>query len=112
MTTVITVFRHAPPPLIGVCGVVPDRVSEALEQNLDWLETSGFLVERFDAYRQPEATARFPTVTEFLAGRGERGLPLILLDGVIVSSGVHPTRTQLARIVGQHRSQSELATAR
>jgi len=57
--TTVTVFRHAPPPIIGVCGVVPDRV-----------------------------------------------------DGIIVSSGVHPTRTQLARVVGQHRSQTELAAAR
>ena len=108
--TTVTVFRHAPPPLIGVCGVVPDRPSEALEQNLDWLEASGFLVERFDPYRQPEEAARFQVVTEAVARKGGRCLPLILVDGVIVSSGVHPTRSQLARMVGQHRV--DLAAAR
>ena len=56
--TTVTVFRHAPPPLIGVCGVVPDRVSEAFEQELDWLEASGLLVERFDPYGQPGEAAR------------------------------------------------------
>ena len=108
--TTITVFRRAPPPLIGVCGVVPDPVSEALEQNLDWLEASGFLVERFDPYRQPGEAARFLGVTQSLTKEGSHCLPLILVDGVVVSSGVHPTRSQLARVVGQHRV--DLAAAR
>ena len=105
--TTITVFRHAPPPLIGVCGVVPDRASEAFEQNLDWLEAIGFLVERFDPYRQPEEAERFPAVAEWLAKKGNRCLPLILVDGVLASSSVYTTRPRLARIVGQHRRQPE-----
>ena len=110
--TTVTVFRHAPAPLIGVCGVVPDRASEAFEQELDWLEANGLLVERFDPYREPGEAARLQGVAEALAKQGPRCLPLILVDGVIVSSGVHPTRTQLARVVGQRRSQTELAAAR
>ena len=110
--TTVTVFRRVPPPLIGVCGVVPDRAYQAFEETLDWLDAGGFLVERFDPYREPAEAARFPTVTEALARQGESCLPLILLDGVVVWSGFHPTRTQLARFVGQHRSQTELATTR
>jgi len=109
MTTVI-VFRHAPPPLVGVCGVVPDRVSEAFEQNLDWLEANGFLVERLDPYRQAAEAGRFPAVTEALTREGERCLPLVLVDGELVSSGHHPTRSELARMVGQRRA--DLVTAR
>jgi hypothetical protein len=108
--TTVTVFRHAPPPLIGVCGVVPDRASEAFEQELDWLEASGLLVERFDPFQQPGEAERFHAVTDALASEGSRCLPLILVDGVVVSSGVHPTRSQLARVVGQHRL--DLAAAR
>jgi hypothetical protein len=107
--TTVTVFRHAPPPLIGVCGVVPDRACETLDGNLDWLEAIGFLVERFDPYRQPGEVARFQAVAESLAREGSRCLPLLLVDGVIVSSSVYPTRPQLARMVGQHRSQTDLA---
>ena len=110
--TTVTVFRNAPPPLIGVCGVVPDRVFEAFEQEVGWREASGLLVERIDPDRQPAEAARFQGVTDALAKEGSRCLPLILVDGVIVSSGVHPTHTQLARVVGQHRSQTELAAAR
>lgn len=110
--TTVTVFRHAPPPVIGVLGVLPDPVSEAFEQTLDWLEASGLVVERFDPYRQPEEAGLFQVVTDSLAREGDRCLPLILVDGVVVSSGVHPTRSQLARVVGQHRSQTELAAVR
>lgn len=109
--TTVTVFRHVPPPLVGVCGVVPDRASEALEQNLDWLEAIGILVERFDPYLEPAEADRFPAVRDALAREGGRCLPLILVDGVVASSGVHPTRTRLARLVGKHRSQPELASA-
>jgi hypothetical protein len=41
--TTVTVFRHPPPPVIGVCGVVLDRASETFEQSLDWLEATGIL---------------------------------------------------------------------
>jgi hypothetical protein len=110
--TTVTVFRHPPPPVIGVCGVVFDRAFEAFEENLDWLEAIGVLVERFDPQEQPEEGARFEAVKDSLAREGQRCLPLILVDGTLVSSGVRPTRTQLARVVGQHRSQTELAVAR
>jgi len=109
--TTVTVFRHAPPPLIGVCGVVPDPASEAFEQSLDWLEAIGFLVERFDPYREPGEAARFQVVADSLAKEGTRCLPLILVDGVVASSSVYPTRPRLARIVGQQRRHAELAAA-
>lgn len=109
--TTVTVFRHPPPPVIGVCGVVLDRAFEAFELNLDWLEAIGVLVGRIDPYAQPEEAARFEAVTVSLAREGHRCLPLILVDGVLVSSRVHPTRFALARLVGRSRRQPDLPTA-
>ena len=109
--TTVTVFRHLPPPVIGVCGVVLDRVFEAFEQSLDWLETTGILVERIDPWEQTEEAAHFEVVTELLTREGLRCLPLILVDGVIASSRAHPTRTQLARLVGRSRRQPDLPVA-
>jgi len=106
--TTVTVFRHPPPPVIGVCGVVFDR---AFEQNLDWLEAIGILVERIDPQEQPEEAARFEAVRDSLARDGDRCLPLILVDGSIVSSGIRPTRSHLARLVGRNRRQPELPAA-
>jgi hypothetical protein len=108
--TTVTVFRHPPPPVIGVCGVVFDRAFEASEQNLDWLETTGILVERIDPWAQPEHAARFDAVRDSLARDGHRCLPLIVVDGVLVSSRVRPTRSQLARLVGRSR-QADLTAA-
>ena len=109
--TTVTVFRHSPPPEIGVCGVVFDRAFEAFDQNLDWLEAIGILVERIDPQEQPEEAARFEAVRDSLARDGDRCLPLILVDGSIVSSGIRPTRSHLARLVGRSRRQPELPVA-
>jgi hypothetical protein len=109
--TTLTVFRHPPPPVIGVCGVVFDRAFEASEQNLDWLETTGILVERIDPLERPEEAAPFEGVRDSLARDGDRCLPLILVDGVLVSSRVRPTRSQLARLVGRSRRQPDLPVA-
>ena len=43
-----TVFRHVPRPIIGMIGVVHDHGFSAFEASLDWLETTGALVERLD----------------------------------------------------------------
>ena len=51
--TLVTVVRHIPAPIIGMIGVVHDRTFETLEANLDRLDTTGMVVERFDP-----ATAR------------------------------------------------------
>ena len=109
--TTVTVFRHPPPPVIGVCGVVLDRASETFEQSLDWLEATGILMERIDPQEQPQEAARFEALTASLAREGHRCLPLIQVDGSIVSSGVRPTRTQLARLVGRSRRQPVLPVA-
>jgi hypothetical protein len=109
--TTVTVFRQPPPPIIGVCGVVPDPAFAAFEQDLDWLETTGVLVERIDPRKEPGEAARFEAVTASLAREGQRCLPLILVDGVLVSSMVRPTRSQLARLVGRSRCQAHLPVA-
>jgi hypothetical protein len=68
--TTVTVFRHPPPPVIGVCGVVFDRAFEAFEQNLDWLEATGVLGERIDPHEEPEEAARPPAAGGVPPGAG------------------------------------------
>jgi hypothetical protein len=101
--TTVTVFRHLPQPIIGVCGLTLDRDAEAFEDSLDWLEATGVLVERFDPETQADEATRISAVREVLASEGNRCLPLILVDGVVRSSTVRPTRAELARIVGRNR---------
>ena len=97
----VTVFRHVPRPITGMIGVLYDRTFEAFEANLDWLETTGVLVERFDPSTAPSEVATRPVVQQLLSAEGDACLPLILVNNAVVSRGAQPSRTQLARAVGR-----------
>jgi hypothetical protein len=102
--TLVTVVRRVLPPIIGMIGVVHDRAFEAFEERLDWLEACGLLVDRVDPGTAPADLASRDPVGQILAREGDRCLPLILVDGVVVSRGVYPSRTDMARAVGQART--------
>jgi hypothetical protein len=102
--TLVTIFRHVPPPVIGMIGVVHDRAFEAFEERLDWLESTGVLVDRVDPSTAVAEVASSEPVRQILAKEGDSCLPLIVVDGVVVSRGVYPSRTDLARAVGRVRT--------
>ena len=106
--TYVTAFRHVPKPIIGMVSVVNDRQFQALEESLDWLETAGLLVERFDPATDPSEVAAHPGAQRLLSS-GDRCLPLVLVDEAVVLRGVFPTRAQLARAVGHARPQPRSA---
>ena len=103
----VTVLRHVPRPITGMIGVLYDRTFEAFEANLDWLETTGLLVERFDPWTAPGEVTTRPVVRQLLQGDGDRCLPLILVDDTVVSQGIYPSRAQLARAVGRGRQRMQ-----
>ena len=107
----VTVFRHVPPPVIGTVGVIQDRTFEAFEERLDWLEAIGLLVERFDPSTARAEVAAHESVRDLLSTEGDRCLPLILVNEAVVSRGVYPSRTQLARAVGRARRRIQPAVA-
>jgi hypothetical protein len=80
---------------------------ETLEANLDWLETTGMPVERFDPTTAPSEAATHPVVQQLLLANGDQCLPLILVNDAVVSRGTYPSRAQLARAVGRgwHRAE-------
>ena len=98
--TFITVFRRVPKPITGMIGIVHDPVFEAFEANLDWLETTGMLVERFDPATAAGEVAKRPAIQQLLTIHGDRVLPLVLVNEQEVSRARVLTRAQLARAVG------------
>ena len=90
----VTVVRHIPTPIVGVIGLVPDHDSAVFEEALDWLETTGVLVERVDPTAQApsEVGVRVPASTP---------LPVVFVNGRIVSEGRFLTRHELAHLVAQ-----------
>lgn len=84
----------------GICGPEVDPALVALAADLAWLARQGVAVERINPAQQPQAFAANPTVREALQAHGNDCLPLVLVDGVVVSRGQLPGRVQLAAWTG------------
>jgi len=79
----------------GVCGVDVDPVLAQFAADLKWLEAAGVTVARYNLGQQPQAFAANPAVVREMEAGMER-LPILTVDGHIVSTGLYPTRAQLA----------------
>ena len=84
----------------GVCGPAVDPVLPRFAADLAWLRSWGVTVERFNLAQQPAAFASRPEVKDALVGEGTGCLPLIVVDGRVVSRGVYPPREAMATWAG------------
>ena len=84
----------------GVCGPQVDPALPRLAADLAWLQEQGVAVERFNLAQQPEAFVANADVKATLQAGYETALPLVCVDGQIVSKGVYPSRNQLAQWCG------------
>lgn len=83
----------------GVCGVEVDPVLAQFAADLKWAEAQGVSVSRHNLSQEPQAFAANPAVVKELEAGMDR-LPVILVDGRIVSTGMYPSRQQLAQKLG------------
>jgi hypothetical protein len=84
----------------GVCGPQVDPILPRFSEDVHWLANQGVAVERYNLSQQPQEFAGNSEVKKALAEDGTGCLPLILVDGGIVSKGRYPERGELARLVG------------
>ncbi len=84
----------------GVCGPQVDPILPRFAADLEWLKSQGYQVERFNLAQQPMAFIENKEVHQLLGSEGTDCLPLILVDGKIVSRKEYPTREVLAGWVG------------
>jgi arsenite methyltransferase len=96
----VQVFDPAMCCSTGVCGPAVDPKLAQFAADLDWLSKQGAAVERYNLAQQPEAFAANEQVKRALQYDETDCLPLILVNGVIVSKGSYPARTQMARWIG------------
>src|SRR6188768_403256 len=80
----------------GVCGPKVDPVLPRFAADLEWLKSKGIPVERYNLAHQPGAFTAHEDVTEQLARNGIKALPIVRVDGRIVSRGTYPSRAVLA----------------
>ena len=84
----------------GVCGPQVDPALVRFAADLHWLANRRIAVERYNLAQQPQAFAANALVKTALHDHGNDCLPLILLDGSIISQGRYPSRQELARLTG------------
>lgn len=84
----------------GVCGPKVDPALVKFAADLHWLVNQRIAVERYNLAQQPQAFAANALVNSTLHEHGNDCLPLILLDGSIISEGRYPSRDELARLTG------------
>jgi len=84
----------------GVCGPNVDPVLVRFSSDLHWLANQRVVVERYNLAQQPQAFVSSEVVKTTLREDGNQCLPLILVDGAVVSKGSYPTREELVRLTG------------
>jgi len=80
----------------GVCGPDVDPVLPKFAADLDWLKNQGHHVERFNLAQQPQAFIENKAIHGLLSTAGTDCLPVVVVDGEIVSQTVYPSREDLA----------------
>jgi AhpD family alkylhydroperoxidase len=108
--TTIRVFDPAMCCSTGVCGPSVDPELVRFAADLDWLKAQGVSVERFNLSQQPGAFVDDAAARMALDAKGETGLPLVKVNGEVKSSGVYPSRGELAAWAGIGGSTSSLYT--
>lgn len=84
----------------GLCGPNVDPALVQFASDFLWVAGQGIHVERYNLAQQPQAFAANEIVKTALKEHGNACLPLILVDGAIVSEGRYPAREELAKLVG------------
>lgn len=83
----------------GVCGVDVDPVLAQFAADLKWVEEHGVEVARHNLGQEPQAFAANPAVLKEMEAGMDR-LPIVTVDGHIVSTGMYPSRQQLVQKLG------------
>jgi hypothetical protein len=94
----------------GVCGPSVDPALAQFASDLEQLKAAGVEVERFNLGQDPGAFVENPVVVAALRGRSD-ALPMVLLDGSVVSEGAYPARAALYALVKVAPPPAQLVTA-
>ena len=84
----------------GVCGVDPDAELVEFAADIAWLQKNGVEVQRYNIAQEPGAFIEDPVVKAEINESGESCLPLLVLEGQVISRGIYPQRKQLQSWMG------------
>lgn len=95
----LEVFEPAMCCPTGVCGVSVDPALVQFNADLQALEQSGVQVARHSLSHDPAAFAAHADVVKEMEAGMDR-LPIVTVDGRIVSTGMYPSKVQLMSKLG------------
>ncbi len=84
----------------GVCGPNVDPKLIRFAADLEWLKSKGIEINRTNLAQDPGAFVHNLTLKKALNSHGMKCLPLLILDGEIITTGGYPSREELARRTG------------
>ena len=96
----LTIFDPALCCPTGICGAEIDQTLVNFAADLDWLKREGVQVKRVNLSQEPALFAENEQVKSILQNSGVEGLPVILANDELQSSGQYPDRAQLAQMAG------------
>jgi hypothetical protein len=98
--TTLTVYDPAMCCSTGICGTEVDQKLVNFAADLDWLKSLGIAVKRINLSQEPAAFAENAKVKSVLETSGIEGLPVVLIDDDLRSTGRFPLRQELAEMAG------------
>ena len=102
----LTIFDPALCCPTGICGAEIDQTLVDFAADLDWLKSEGIEVQRINLSQEPALFAENEQVKSILENSSVEGLPVILADDEVQSSGQYPDRVKLAQMVGVTAAQA------
>jgi len=79
----------------GICGPQVDPVLPRFAADLDALKKAGHTVERYNLSQQPQAFIQNAEIHSLLSTKGTDVLPVVMVNGQVVSRGIYPSREML-----------------
>ncbi|TVQ07199.1 MAG: arsenical resistance operon transcriptional repressor ArsD [Balneolaceae bacterium] len=99
-TTIIEVYDPVMCCSTGVCGPDVDDTLADFANDVKWLKSQGVDVKRFNLGQEPEAFKANSQVLARLRQAGTEALPIILVNGEMMSEGGYPDRAALIQWSG------------
>lgn len=79
----------------GICGPHVDPVLPRFAADLNTMKNAGHSVERYNLSQQPQAFIENREIHALISSKGTDVLPVVVVDGHVVSRGVYPSLEML-----------------
>jgi hypothetical protein len=84
----------------GICGPSVDPVLPRFAADLDTIRNAGHTVDRFNLAQQPQAFVENKEIHALISTKGTDVLPVVVVDGHVVSKGIYPSLEMLQMWTG------------